>query len=320
LRFSAPCKRPEERLPSGHIEKELAVDDAPKKKPKPLKKIQSTCVKVERNTHDTVTLSFDTGDQPDYDAGQFISIDPHQFPELSRVIAYFEHIKGKREKFRAYSMSSAPKEKFVTITVKAEPWHKEDKYPPILSPFLASEAMAGRPVMFTGYTGPYVLDDDHDENTDLVLHMVAGSGIVPNYALLKDELKNAKHTRVKHVMVYVNKTFDDVIFANELQALANDHKDRFTLINMITREDDAAVAAKGEGFIKGRPTLDFIKTLVPTPERTLVYACGAAITPHQRAEAERTGVAPTPRFMEGVEYIVHGLGIPEGRYKSEEYG
>ena len=130
------------------------MDEAPKKKPKPLKKIQSTCVKVERNTHDTVTLSFDTGDQPDYDAGQFISIDPHQFVELSRVIAYFEHIKGKREKFRAYSMSSAPKEKLVTITVKAEPWHKEDKFPPLLSPFLASEHMLGRPVMFTGYTGP----------------------------------------------------------------------------------------------------------------------------------------------------------------------
>ncbi len=296
------------------------MDEAPKKKPKPLKKIQSTCVKVERNTHDTVTLSFDTGDQPDYDAGQFISIDPHQFPELSRVIAYFEHVKGKREKFRAYSMSSAPKEKLVTITVKAEPWHKEDKYPPLLSPFLASEHMLGRPVMFTGYTGPYTLDDNHDQDTDLVLHMVAGSGIVPNYALLKDELLNSKHQRVKHVMVYVNKTFDDVIFGAELEALAQSHPDRFTLINMITREDDDAVAAKGPGFKKGRPTLEFIQTIVSDPARTLVYACGAAITPYQRAEAEVTGVAPTPRFMEGVEAIVHGLGIPEGRYKSEEYG
>ena len=143
---------------------------------------------------------------------------------------------------------------------------------------------------------------------------------MPNYALLKDELLNGKHERVKHVMVYVNKTFDDVIFAAELDALAKAHPERFTLINMITREADDAVAAKGAGFMKGRPSLDFIKNLVADPARTLVYACGAAITPHQRAEAELTGVAPTPRFMEGVEAIVHGLGIPEGRYKSEEYG
>jgi hypothetical protein len=81
---------------------EPAVDEAPKKpKPKPLKKIVSKCVDVVRNTHDTVTLSFDTGDQPEYQAGQFISIDPHQFPELSRVIAYFELITGTRETFRA---------------------------------------------------------------------------------------------------------------------------------------------------------------------------------------------------------------------------
>jgi len=294
--------------------------EKPKKKPKPLKKIQSTCVDVVRNTPDTVTLSFDTGDKPDYDAGQFISIDPHQFRELANVIGYFEHIKGKREPFRAYSMSSAPYEPYVTITVKAEPWHKEDKYPPLLSPFLASEGMKGRPVLFTGYTGPYTLDGDHDQHTDVVLHLVAGSGIVPNYALLKDELTQKKHTRVQHRMLYVNKTRDDIIFHDELMALARDYADRFAIVHCLTREKDDVVAGLGAAFRKGRPSLELLRTLAPNPERTLAYACGAAITKHQRAEAKVTGVEPAPRFMEGIQELVKALGIHEDRFHAEEYG
>lgn len=289
-----------------------------KPKPKPIQKITSTCVDVVRNTHDTVTLSFDTGVQPDYQAGQFISIDPHQFPELSRQILWLEHLKGKREPFRAYSMASAPSERFVSITVKAEGFDpKHEKYPPLLSPFLSSEAMKGREVRFTGYTGPYTLAEDHDQDTDLVLHMVAGSGVVPNYALLKDELLHNKHPSVKHVMVYVNKTSADIIFQAELEQLAKDHSDRFQLLHLLTRE---SVEGKPSHFEAGRPTAERIKALVENPARTLVYACGAAITKWQRQEAKETGIEPTPRFMEGVESIVHALGIEKGRYFSEEYG
>ena len=297
----------------------VAAAPVPKERPrpKPIKKITSTCVDVVRNTHDTVTLFFDTGDQPDYIAGQFISIDPHQFPELSRQVAYFEHLKGKRETFRAYSMASAPSEKLVSITVKAEGWEKGDKYPPLLSPFLASEAMKGRTVNFTGYTGPYTLAEDHDVFTKQVLHLVAGSGVVPNYALLKDELLHNKHPSVKHTMVYVNKTSADIIFHKELDQLAADFSSRFELFQLLTRE---SIDGKPANFRSGRPSLEWIKSIVPSPETVLIYACGAAITKYQRAEAKETGIEPTPRFMEGVEAIVHGLGVDKERFWSEEYG
>lgn len=300
----------------------VPVAPAPKKPPlRPLKKITSTCVEVVRNTHDTVTLFFDVGEQPVYTAGQFISIDPKQFPELSRQIAFLEHLKGKREQHRAYSMSSAPAERHVAITVKAEGYDsKHDKYPPLLSPFLASEAMKGRKVSFVGYTGAYVLDEDHDERTKQVLHLVAGSGIVPNYALLKDELLLKKHTSVKHTMVYVNKTGNDVILLDELEKLRADFPERFELFHCITRDEEAAIAARGAHWKKGRPTLEWLKTLVSDPTTLLIYACGAAITKHQRHEAKETGIAPTPRFMEGVEELVHGLGVDRERYYAEEFG
>jgi ferredoxin-NADP reductase len=294
------------------------TESAPKPKPRPLKKIESVCVDVVKNTHDTYTLAFDTGAHPEYDAGQFISIDPKQFPELSRQIAFLEHLKGKKELHRAYSMSSAPAERLVSITVKAEGFDaKHDKYPPLLSPFLASPAMKGRTVSFVGYTGAYTLDADHAQHTSQVLHLVAGSGVVPNYALLKDELLNKKNTDVKHTMVYVNKTGRDVIFEAELEQLARDFPQRFELLHCLTRED---LGTRGAHWHKGRPTLEWVRSLVKDPSTVLVFACGAAITKHQHHAAQESGVPATPRFMEGVEELVHGLGVAKRRFKSEEFG
>ena len=298
------------------------VSAPPPKKPRPLKKLESLCVDVVRNTPDTVTLLLDPGAQPEYDAGQFISIDPRQFPELSRQMLFLEHLKGKREQHRAYSMSSSPSERYVSVTVKAEGFDpKHDKYPPLLSPFLASEAMKGRTVNFVGYTGAYTLDPDHSQRTSQVLHLVAGSGIVPNYALLKDELLNHKSPTVKHTMVYVNKTASDVIFAAELQTLATQFPERFELWHCLTREQPPAAApVPGARWRHGRPTLEWVRSLVQDPTTLLVFACGAAITKHHRLAAEETGVPATPRFMEGIEEIVHAMGIEKPRYKSEEFG
>ena len=102
-----------------------------------------------------------------------------------------EKLKGKREVVRAYSLASAPHEPYLTITVKAEEyWDEEDPYPPLLSPLLGSSLLQDREVVVQGYSGHYVLADDIEEHTGQVLHMVAGSGVVPNWALLKDDLEN----------------------------------------------------------------------------------------------------------------------------------
>jgi 3-ketosteroid 9alpha-monooxygenase subunit B len=285
---------------------------------RPLRKYDARCVDVVQETHDTVTLYFDIGAQPVYRAGQFISIDPKQFPELSRQIAYFEHIKGRKEQIRAYSMSSAPSERHVSITVKAEGFHAEsDKYPPLLSPFLASTAMRGRSVTFSGFTGAYTLPDDLADKTSQVLHFVAGSGVVPNYALLKDELFGNKNPSVRHTMVYVNKTADDLIFGKELEELHERFAHRFDLHHCLTRESPGD---RGAHWRQGRPTLEWVQSLVKDPARLWVYACGAAVTKWQREAAKVTGVEPTPRFMEGVHAIVNGLGVEKSRFKREEFG
>src|SRR5260370_11955589 len=89
-------------------------------------------------TPDTTTLVFFTGnDRLDYKAGHFLTIDPHQFESLERFIAFFEDVKGKKEPPRAYSMASAPHDRYLAVTVKQARYVSgQTTCPPLLSPLL----------------------------------------------------------------------------------------------------------------------------------------------------------------------------------------
>ena len=292
--------------------------EAPKKKG--LRILKGEVVKCVQETHDTWSLDISVGaDNLDYIAGQFISIDPKQFPELERWARFMEKLKGKREVVRAYSLASAPHEPHLTITVKAEEyWDEEDPYPPLLSPLLGSDMLMGRAINVQAYSGHYVIAEDIEAHTGQVLHMVAGSGVVPNWALLKDDLENNRFPKLKHTMINTNKTYEDIIYRDDLFALAEKHKDRFELINLITREEDPTT--RGANFFKGRPSTEFVSKYVDDPTTLRVYACGAAITKYAKKKAKETGIPATPRFMEGVASILADLGVDKKRFKKEVYG
>ena len=96
-------------------------------------------------TPDTSTLVlFTENDRLDYKAGHFLTIDPHQFEALDRFTAFLEDLKGKAEPPRAYSMCSAPHERYLAVTVKEERFvPRTTKYPPLLSPLLVRSAPSG---------------------------------------------------------------------------------------------------------------------------------------------------------------------------------
>src|SRR5262249_40352921 len=77
-----------------------------------------------------------TGEGPrECGAGQFCTIAPPQSADLAPGTSFLEHLKGKREPPRAYSLTSAPHERLVAITIKEEPYVPgTTKYPPLLSP------------------------------------------------------------------------------------------------------------------------------------------------------------------------------------------
>src|SRR5260221_3776733 len=213
-----------------------------------------------RETADTTTLVLFTGnDRLDYKAGHFLTIDPHQFEGLERFIAFLEDLKGKREPPRAYSMASSPHEKYLAVTVKEERYVTGlTQYPPLLSPLLVKRLVRGTRLVVTGFTGPYTLSDDIESKTDHLVHICAGSGSVPNFAILKFGL--AHHPRLRHTFVYSNRTWDDVIFRRQLDALADEHRDRLRLIHTLTRETDDARRGSAR---TGRLSVELLREVIP---------------------------------------------------------
>lgn len=267
---------------------------------------------------DTTTLVLFTGnDRLEYSAGHFLTIDPHQFEALERFTSFLEDLKGKREPPRAYSMSSAPHERYLAITVKEERYLSgATKFPPLLSPMLVKRTTRGMRLVVTGFTGPYTLPPDISSRTDHIVHICAGSGSVPNFSMLKFALAN--HPAVRQTFIYSNKTWGDIIFRDELARLAAQHPDRLTVVHSLTRDKDPR--AFGPSVRKGRIGLALLRELIPQPAECDVYICGPGVSRWDVAAAKEAGTVPPARFLETVLADLTTLGVPAGRVKREFYG
>ena len=85
-----------------------------------IKELEAMVAEVIQETPDTTTLVLFTGNERlDYEAGHFLTVDPHQFEGLERFTAFLEDLKGKKEPPRAYSMSSAPHERWLSQVATA---------------------------------------------------------------------------------------------------------------------------------------------------------------------------------------------------------
>ena len=171
-------------------------------------------------------------------------------------------------------------------------------------------------MVISGFTGPYHLPDNVLEKTRHIVHITAGSGSVPNWAMLKHAVKFIPE--LTHTFIYSNKTWDDIIFRDALNAFCAEHADKVRLVHCLTRQDVPPGAPPGTR--RGRVSADLLRELIPEPTAVMVYACGPALSSHDRAAAREKGVEPTPRFMETVSAAVKEIGVPKDRYKTEAYG
>jgi ferredoxin-NADP reductase len=277
-----------------------------------------TVTDMRLETHDTATLFLDFGpERPEYRAGQFLNIDPHQFPALRRLGAYLQEHKGRKEPARSYSLASAPHESLVAITVKDEDYIPGfTRYPPLLSPYLVHGHLSGTRMRVLGFMGPYVLPDDIEERTDHLVHIVAGSGAVPNFSIIKDALHRGLKPR--HTLLCSNKTWGDILYRDTFEALARAHPDKQRVVHTLTRETDESRFSPG--VRKGRINQALLEELIPERASCLIYVCGPAITPWDRRKALETRTPATPRFMETVLGHLHDLGIEDKHIKRESYG
>jgi ferredoxin-NADP reductase len=147
------------------------------------------------------------------------------------------------------------------------------------------------------------------------VHICAGSGSVPNFAILKFGL--AHHPRLRHSFVYSNRTWDEVIFRRQLDALAAAHPDRLRLVHTLTRETDEARRGPARA---GRVSAELLREVIPEPGNCRVFACGPAISAWDRRAAREKGVAPTPRFLETVLEELKAIGVRSDQITRESYG
>jgi len=283
-----------------------------------IKELEVMVADVIVEASDTTTLVLFTGnDRLEYSAGHFLTIDPHQFEALERFIAFLEDLKGRREPPRAYSMSSAPHERYLAVTVKEERYVSGvTKFPPLLSPLLTKRTTRGMRLVVTGFTGPYTLPADIESKTDHIVHVCAGSGSVPNFSILKHAL--AHHPALRHTFVYSNKTWHDVIFRNELARLETEHRDRLTVIHTLTREETQS--GVGPSVRRGRIGAALLREAIPDPSACVVYVCGPGISHWDVVAAKEAGKKPEPRFLETVLDHLTAIGVSNDRIKRESYG
>jgi 3-ketosteroid 9alpha-monooxygenase subunit B len=291
----------------------MTTEPAPTRTPG-MTKFDAVVADLVVETPDTVTAMLDIGQPASYRAGQYVSIDPHQFPSLYSVTSYLEQMKGRAEPPRAYSMSSSPDEPYVAITIKEEVYDGQMAYPPLLSGFLVHQLRAGDRIEVLGFAGAYVLPDK--AHVEHILHLCAGSGSVPNVSILKDSLR--RHPRLRHTFIYSNKTWRDVIFRHALAELQAAHPDRLRVIHALTREP--APSSDVEDVRSGRVTIELIGGVLEREPDSLIYACGPAVSVWDRRAHAARGTTPAPRFLETVRSYLNELRVPRERIKIEAFG
>ncbi len=197
-----------------------------------------TVENLHHETGGTTTLFLSSKNKILYRSGQCITI---YFPET-------RHVEGK-----SYSISSAPHEPHLSITVKGIGMFSHKL-----------RAMKQGDTIVGSY--PYGYFYSEEENSSLVF-VAGGIGIVPFRSMIQDILNRYQSRKV--YLFYSNKTYNDIIFKREFDNLMLTHRDRFFVRYYLTQE-------KGVEEIKsGRiPARDILDTTQELPEREF-FICGS---------------------------------------------
>ena len=213
-------------------------------------------------------------------------------------------------------MCSDPSEP-LAITIKEEFYEAgRTPYPPLISGYLVHQVRTGDRMAVVGFAGAYVFPEDVEVRAQHILHLCAGSGSVPNVSMIKDSLR--RHRNLRHTLLYSNKTWDDVIFRDQLTDLARKHAARFRVVHALTRQT-AAVPALAD-VRTGRIGRDHLAAVLEAEPDSLVYACGPAVSVWEKRDCAARGVDPTPRFLETMQVELEALGLPRARLKVEAFG
>ena len=187
---------------------------------------------------------------------------------------------------RSYSIASAPDGERVEITVE----RLDDGE---VSPYLAEELGAGDQLEMRGPIGGYFTWTVADGGPLMLI--AGGSGVVPLMAMIRT--RTAAASDVPTRLLYSSRTFDDIIYRDELERLSAADSS-LGVIHTLTRER----TAEWRG-LRRRIDRAMMKEVAWRPDRQpRCYVCG-----------------PTP-FVENAASILTDLGHAPERILTERFG
>lgn len=159
---------------------------------------------IRRETPLAVSIVFDVPAElkADYQfkAGQYINI---------KAIINGEEVR------RSYSISSSPKSEELRVVVKAVESG-------LFSNYVTQTLQVGDVLEVAPPEGKFILEN---KEAKVIVGVAAGSGITPIISLAIDALESADDTTF--ILIYGNKTVEDTIYFNEIDALKNKYLGRF---------------------------------------------------------------------------------------------
>ena len=205
-----------------------------------------TSAKEETTGVKTFTLSYADGSAIPFTSGQFITF------------AFTHH---GREERRSFSISASPVlHEPLSFTVKRI---DNGAY----SRMLTDRAKVGDHLLTTGAAGLFTLPADNGAYGQ-VFFFAAGIGITPIISLIKTLL----HTQPdkKAVLIYSNRNREDTVFYEELQQLAMQFPNSFTIVYLYSTSFDLSRARLSKSLLA-----TLVSEHAPVPkEKLLFYICG----------------------------------------------
>ena len=187
---------------------------------------------------------------------------------------------------RSYSISSAPDDKRLSLTVERVADGE-------VSPYLIDELRIGDKLQLRGPIGGHFVWTS-DTNHPLCL-IAGGAGVTPLMAMLRHRDKAPR--RVPALLIYSARSLGDVIYRKELDTMAR-RDDSFRIIYALTREQP-------EGWHGHRGRIDktlLAATCFPASQRPAIYICGPS------------------SFVENVSGLLVELGFDASSIKTERFG
>jgi ferredoxin-NADP reductase len=187
---------------------------------------------------------------------------------------------------RSYSIASAPEDQRLALTVEGLPDGE-------VSSYLVGELRTGDRIELRGPVGGYFVWEA-DMGGPLLL-IAGGSGIVPLMSMLRH--RNASGAEVGAKLLYSSRSWEDVIYRDELERLASaTHGPE--VVHTLTRSQPPGWT----GYARRVDGQMLAETAWPTSSMPSAFVCG-----------------PTP-FVESVAAALVLLGYPTASVKTERFG